>query len=81
MQDYGFRQIDLLKIDIEGAEQQIFNDEPHLAQFLPSVRFLILEVHDEFIDSQNICNILSGFHFTCKTIQSPGMPDVIIAGK
>jgi FkbM family methyltransferase len=40
--------IDLLKIDIEGAERFLFNNELFLDTVKSKVRNLIIEIHDEF---------------------------------
>lgn len=40
----GFNQIDLLKIDIEGAEKELF--EKNYESWLPKTRCLIIELHD-----------------------------------
>lgn len=42
----GFSSVDLLKIDIEGAEAEVFTDRSLL--WLPRVRFICLETHDRF---------------------------------
>jgi len=43
-QDYGIDCIDLLKMDIEGAEKEIFAD----AAFLSRVRLVVIELHDGY---------------------------------
>ena len=47
--------IDLLKIDIEGAEAEIFKSE---VNFLSKTRVIAVEVHDEFISRIEIELIL-----------------------
>jgi FkbM family methyltransferase len=47
--------IDLLKIDIEGAESEIFRSE---VEFLKNTRIIAIEVHEEFISKIMIENIL-----------------------
>lgn len=43
--DSGFEEIDLLKIDIEGAEKEVFSaDDVH--DWLPKVKVLVIELHD-----------------------------------
>lgn len=39
--------IDLLKIDIEGSEKMVF--EAHYEEWLPKVRYLVIELHDRMI--------------------------------
>lgn len=42
--DFGIDVIDVAKIDIEGSEKELF--EANYESWLPSTRFLIIEVHD-----------------------------------
>jgi FkbM family methyltransferase len=44
MQTYGLEQIDVLKIDIETSEQELFLK--NYEQWLPKVRMIIIELHD-----------------------------------
>lgn len=80
-QDFNFNQIDLIKIDIEGAEKAIFEDESHLKLFLPKTKSVIIEVHDEFINEEVVFNKLSNYSFNCKRSFTEGQPPVIIAYK
>lgn len=41
----GFDEIDLLKVDIEGAEKEVFS-APNVDEWLPKVKVLIIELHD-----------------------------------
>jgi len=41
---YAIERIDLLKVDIEGAEEPLFA-EPH---FLPKVGFIVIELHNDY---------------------------------
>ena len=41
-----FKFIDILKLDVEGAEKEIFSDEGKYWEWLPFVRVLIIELHD-----------------------------------
>ena len=52
--------IDLLKIDIEGAEAEIFRSN---VDFLEKTRIIALEVHEEFISHIEIESILKKFGF------------------
>jgi FkbM family methyltransferase len=52
--------IDLLKIDIEGAEAEIFKSE---VNFLSKTRVIAVEVHDEFISRIEIELILKNYGF------------------
>jgi len=44
MEKYSLREIDMLKIDIEGAEKYLFQNNPH--EWLSKVKCLIIELHD-----------------------------------
>jgi len=44
MQEMGIEVIDLAKIDIEGAEREMFEDD----QWLASTRYVMIELHDRF---------------------------------
>lgn len=43
--DSGFDEIDLLKVDIEGAEKEVFS-APDVDEWLPKVKVLTIELHD-----------------------------------
>lgn len=45
MKLYGFDHIDLLKIDIEGAELELFSNAPI---WLDQVDYMVIELHDRF---------------------------------
>ena len=47
MKRFGIDQIDLLKMDIEGAEAEVFRDEKEADGILSKVRFIAIEIHDE----------------------------------
>lgn len=42
--DFELKQIDILKVDIEGSEKEMF--EKNFEQWLPLVKILIIELHD-----------------------------------
>lgn len=52
--------IDLLKIDIEGAESEIFRSN---VDFLEKTRIIAIEVHEEFISHFEVETILKRFGF------------------
>jgi FkbM family methyltransferase len=58
--------IDLLKIDIEGAEAEVFSDAQRAVVFLRNVRFVAIEIHREVDFKDTFENILkdAGFIFT-----------------
>ena len=41
----GFDEIDLMKIDIEGAEKEVFS-APDVDEWLSKVKVLVIELHD-----------------------------------
>ncbi|MBQ4495852.1 MAG: FkbM family methyltransferase [Selenomonadaceae bacterium] len=43
--DSGFEEIDILKLDIEGAEKEVFS-APDVDEWLPKVKVLTIELHD-----------------------------------
>lgn len=43
MQEYGLETIDILKIDIEGAEKEVFTGKP---AWLSKVKMIFIELHD-----------------------------------
>jgi len=60
---YSLPYIDILKIDIEGAEKHIFKNEDMVEKFLPFVRYLAMEVHEEAISRDVIRKLLERFNF------------------
>ena len=44
--DSGFDEIDLLKLDIEGAEREVFDDIAKPDEWLPKVKVMVIELHD-----------------------------------
>lgn len=49
--------VDLLKIDIEGSEKEVFSEKSDLT-FLESVKVIAIEIHDEFDCRNDIYSIL-----------------------
>lgn len=47
MQELGWQEVDVLKIDIEGAERFVFGKDADLS-YLGHVKLLAIEIHDEF---------------------------------
>jgi len=45
LRDYGINRIDLLKLDIEGSERELFSDYEH---WIGQVDSIIMELHDRF---------------------------------
>lgn len=55
--------IDILKIDIEGAEKALFKNELYAASFLLHVKCIAIEIHDEGTLRENIYKTLSCNNF------------------
>ncbi|HEX9513712.1 MAG TPA: FkbM family methyltransferase [Puia sp.] len=62
MKEHKMDVVDLFKIDIEGAESEIFRDDRDLL-FLKKVKCLVLEIHDEFNSRERIYKILRSNNF------------------
>jgi FkbM family methyltransferase len=63
MEDHVLPRIDVLKMDIEGAEAFIFSRDAHPEEFLSKVRFLALEIHEETKAREQILDTLCGSEF------------------
>jgi len=63
MEDHLLPRLDVLKMDIEGAEALIFCRDAHPEQFLCKVRFVALEIHGETKSREEILNTLRGSEF------------------
>ena len=60
IKDYKLKQIDILKIDIEGAEKEIFEDT---SKWILKVNCIMAELHDRFKPgcSRSFYNGTNGF--------------------
>jgi FkbM family methyltransferase len=61
--EFHIKNIDILKIDIEGAEAEIFDKDKHLSDFLKITKNIAIEIHDEFNCRENIESILNNHIF------------------
>ena len=63
MQERSWDTIDILKLDIEGAEKNVF--EKKFEQWLPRVKILIIEFHDRMVEgcSSTVLKALSNYSF------------------
>ncbi|MBR1420039.1 MAG: FkbM family methyltransferase [Selenomonadaceae bacterium] len=70
----GFKYIDILKLDVEGAEKEIFSDEGNYQEWLPFVKVLIIELHDRMKRgcSRNLFRAM-GFYETFFTISQENL--------
>jgi FkbM family methyltransferase len=64
--DYKLSKIDILKMDIEGAEKKIFEDKSYLELFINLTKFIIVEVHEEFISESFVIKVLNRYSFKVK---------------
>jgi len=55
--------IDLFKIDIEGAEKVLIEDESTLNDMLSGTKVLALEVHEEFISEKYVSEVLKARNY------------------
>jgi FkbM family methyltransferase len=63
MNNYDFNLIDILKIDIEGSEKEIFTSENADVSFLEKTKCIAIEIHDEFDCREDIVRILEKYNF------------------
>ncbi len=56
--------IDILKMDIEGSEKEVFNLKTSNLDFLKITKCLAIEIHDEFNCREVICAILDDYGFS-----------------
>ncbi|GAA0871246.1 hypothetical protein GCM10009117_03920 [Gangjinia marincola] len=63
MEEYGWSTIDVLKLDIEGAEKELFEKDYFL--WLPKVKCLVIELHDlkNPGTSKIFFNVISSYDF------------------
>jgi len=61
---YNISRIDILKMDIEGAEKEIFSSD--VQNWLPKVKVLVIELHDRYKSgcSMSLFQALSGFDYS-----------------
>ncbi len=60
-------QVDLLKIDIEGAEVLLFADQAFRKELTTSVKFIIMEIHSEVTGSNLVLESLLEMGFNMKS--------------
>ncbi len=63
MKNYDLATIDFLKIDVEGAEKNIFLEDPMVANWLTKVKLIAIEIHDEFNCRTEIEDLLRSLNF------------------
>ena len=60
--DFPF--IDILKVDIEGGEKELFRKEEIISPVLQKTRFLAMEIHDHLADRGLILSVLEKNNFS-----------------
>jgi FkbM family methyltransferase len=63
MMQNNLTRIDILKIDIEGAERYLFSSIQTAESFLPFTKYLAMEIHEEFGILDKVKQILEHFGF------------------
>jgi FkbM family methyltransferase len=61
--NYGLKFIDILKIDIEGSEKEIFTFSNNNLGFLNITKCIAMEIHDEFKCRKEIYEVLTHYGF------------------
>jgi len=64
MDDFGLDEIDLLKIDIEGAEKQLFEDKARTKEVLGKTKIIAMEIHDEEVSREEVYGMLDENRFS-----------------
>lgn len=65
MEENQFDTIDILKIDIEGSEKEVFTGVNADVSFLAKTKCIAIEIHDEFDCREAINKILKDYNFKC----------------
>jgi len=55
--------IDILKIDIEGSEKELFNDAEAIKSILSKTRFVAMEIHDQVANREEIYKVFKSAGF------------------
>jgi FkbM family methyltransferase len=67
-ENYLDEEIHILKIDIEGAEKAVFENEAGFDQMLRNTRIIAIEIHEEVKFTSMILSILQRFDFLIESI-------------
>ncbi len=62
LEENGIEEVDILKVDIEGAEGRLFSK---CSSWIRKVRLIIMEIHPEFVDSDELIRTIlnNGFRY------------------
>lgn len=63
LKKHGWQSIDILKIDIEGSEKEIFLNPTADVSFLSITKCIAIEIHDEFDCREQIYQVLTAYGF------------------
>jgi FkbM family methyltransferase len=63
MKEHKFDTIDILKIDIEGSEKEVFTGVGADVSFLVKTKCIAIEIHDEFDCRTDINELLTSYNF------------------
>lgn len=68
LKNSGFNEIDILKLDIEGSEREVFSS--NYDQWLSKVKILIIEIHDDMKigSKENVFNAISQYNFEMSSL-------------
>lgn len=64
IQNYNLQVVDVLKIDIEGGENDLLNNDSFLSTLQSKVKFIVIEIHPEVISYHNAFEKLKSANFT-----------------
>ena len=78
--DIGVNHIDLLKVDVEGAELEVLKGAKNTLS-RNVVRRLIIEVHEDLVDSKRIVNTLLDYGYTVRTRRITSRQAIVYAVK
>ena len=63
LENNGWPVVDILKIDIEGSEKELFNDAEAMLSVLNKTRFIAMEIHDQIANREEIYKVLKSAGF------------------
>ena len=63
IRDNNWTAIDILKIDIEGSEKEVFTSKQANVDFLNKTKCIAMEIHDEFDCREHIYSVLENYGF------------------
>lgn len=63
LEKQGWKDVAILKIDIEGAERELFRNQGTVKPWLNKIGLLVIEIHDELNIREDIYKILEEFDF------------------